>query len=75
MAKPWYRSKTLWVNLFTAGILMLESTEFTTMIPQAWMEEITLVVIMLNIALRWVTTGAVTGSAASARAVNLKGAL
>lgn len=71
MAKPWYQSKTMWVNIFSAGILLLQSTELMEIVPPTWLPYFALAIFAANIALRLVTTGAVTASAEAARIRNV----
>jgi hypothetical protein len=71
MAKPWYLSKTMWTNIISAGVMVLQSTELVTIVPPTWTEEFALAIFVLNLALRWVTTGSVTASSQSARLRNV----
>jgi len=58
--KPFHRSKTLWLNLAGIAVTVLESAEFTNIIPQDWVQFIPVVVLALNIPLRAVTNQGVT---------------
>lgn len=73
MAKPWWQSKTMLVNIISAAVMILQSTELMAIVPTTWTEEFALAIFILNVALRWVTTGAVTASAESARVRNVGG--
>lgn len=73
MAKPWYLSKTLWTNIISAVIMLLQSTELVTLVPSTWTEEFALAIFVANLALRWVTTGSVALSAERARVRNIGG--
>lgn len=72
-AKPWYLSKTLWTNIISALIMLLQSTELVTIVPTTWTEEFALAIFVLNMILRAVTTGMVTATAESARIRNVGG--
>lgn len=72
-AKAWYFSKTMWTNIISAVVMVLQSTELVTIVPATYTEEFALAIFMLNLALRWVTTGAVTASAEGARLRNVGG--
>jgi hypothetical protein len=65
----------IWVNLFSALIMLGQSTEFLTILPQQYTEELALALFVLNMALRGISNGSVTLTEAAARAKNVGVAL
>ena len=58
VSKPWYQSRTVWVNVLTALVAMLgalSGSEWIAAHPE-WVSVIALVVSLLNVALRFATT-------------------
>lgn len=52
--KPWYASKTIWVNALALVVVLVQPLGLTLSI-----EEQTAVLAVVNIVLRWVTVGGV----------------
>jgi len=68
--KNWYESKTFWLNLLTALVLIADLLVQQPFIPTAWLPFIATVVGILNVVLRvWFTdTGIASRRARDARA-------
>lgn len=58
--KPILASKTVWLNLAGIAVTVLESAEFTSIIPQEWVPFIPVIVMALNVPLRAITSKGVT---------------
>jgi fluoride ion exporter CrcB/FEX len=67
--KRWFHSKTLWVNVIGTLIAILSLTEFMAVIPKEWTPSILLVIGVLNIILRSITTQPIGLGADMARKV------
>lgn len=57
--KKWYKSKTIVLNVIGAIILILESAEFMSVIPNTWIPYTALALTIMNIVLRMATKEAV----------------
>ena len=61
-SKPWYKSKTVWVNVIVmiVGVLTILQTS-QTLVPSTWLPYFALVVGILNVVLRvWFTDTAIS---------------
>lgn len=58
--KPWYKSKTLWVQIITAILGGLEAAQAVQIVPAGYEGHFFVALAVLNAALRFVTTEAVT---------------
>ena len=65
--KNWYESKTLWLNLITAAVLIADLLVQQPFIPPAYLPFIATVVGILNVVLRvWFTDTGIASKAARA---------
>ena len=56
-AKPWYQSKTIWLNIFALIILVADGLGFAGFTPDPWVPEVGgIILAVLNILLRYVHT-------------------
>ena len=55
MSKPWWQSKTVWLNIIAAIVSI--GSALNTVVPQSWLPVIGLVVGIANIVLRFFTSG------------------
>jgi hypothetical protein len=71
-AKPWYFSKVLWFNALSVALFFLAADEIKTLIPQNGERIYLSVMGLVNLGLRFLTSGPLTGSAESASVINRK---
>ena len=62
--KPWYMSKTIWINVLT--VLVTSITIYEGVMPQAWLAYIVPGLAVVNVILRFLTTGQITVSSTGA---------
>lgn len=57
-AKPWWKSKTLWVNIVVGGLASLELSMglLQPLLPEGWYVAVAVGLPIVNVALRLVTT-------------------
>ena len=55
--KPWYTSTTIWVQIASFVVTVLEATEFINVIPASWETYVLLIVFVVNVAVRIFLTG------------------
>jgi len=60
--KPWYKSKTIIVSIVVQILAVLELCTEGSVVPESWMPSILLVMGMLQMGLRVVTTGPLGGA-------------
>src|SRR6476646_8112019 len=70
--KPWFASKTLWVNLIIIVLAALVQIQAIPNVPPEVAPWIVVIIGTLNAALRVITSTAITGSAASLPAGTLQ---
>jgi hypothetical protein len=64
--KPWYTSKTVWVNIIAFVLLVLALPQFISVVPVSWIPFIALIAAILNGVLRiFFTSQPITASAAA----------
>jgi hypothetical protein len=71
-AKPWYVSKVLWFNALSVAIFFLASDEIKRLIPSGGEEAYVSLVGLVNLGLRFLTSGPLTGSSETAKVINQK---
>jgi hypothetical protein len=59
-AKPWYRSKTVWVNVFTLAIMIIGVIAGSPL-AKDYGEYVALVLSIANVVLRFLTTQPING--------------
>jgi hypothetical protein len=72
VAKPWYVSKVLWFNALSVAIFFLASDEIKRLIPQGGEEAYVSLIGLINLGLRFLTSGPLTGNAETAASINRK---
>lgn len=69
-AKPWYASKVVWFNALSIAIFFLVSDEIKALVPGNFEKVYLSIVGLVNLGLRFLTTGPVVGSSKEANRVN-----
>ena len=59
-AKPWWESKTVWVNVLSVLVLALNSTDVISIFPPSWTPRLAGLLALANIVLRFVSSQPVT---------------
>lgn len=54
-SKPWYKSKTVWINILTMIVALLTVPEIGSVVPESAMPYILLITAYANIFLRFIT--------------------
>jgi hypothetical protein len=68
--KAFYWSKTVWLNVGSFLVALLESTQFTNVVPDTWEPTSALIVFAINFWLRLTTTTQLTTSTSRAESLN-----
>jgi hypothetical protein len=69
-AKPWYASKVVWFNALSTALFFLASDEIQRLVPNGGTEAYMSLVGLVNLGLRFLTSGPVTGNARKAIEIN-----
>jgi hypothetical protein len=57
-AKPWWHSKTLWFNLLSALVAVLQLQEVVTLVPAQYGSALAALIAVCNVGLRLITSQA-----------------
>jgi hypothetical protein len=71
-AKPWYASKVLWFNALSVALFFLAADEIKRLIPVNGEQIYISLVGLVNLGLRFLTNGPLTGSQDTAKEINSK---
>lgn len=61
-SKPFWQSKTMWLNAATLLVAILVTVQSSPVFPKAWMEYVVLAQSVLNMILRFGATATVTAT-------------
>lgn len=71
-AKPWYLSKMVWFNALSVALFFMESQELINLIPAGYTDEFASLLGLVNLGLRFITSGPLTANAEKAEVLNDK---
>lgn len=71
-AKAWYTSKVLWFNALSVALFFLAADEIKRLIPANGEQIYVSIVGLVNLGLRFLTSGPLTGNTDTAKEMNSK---
>jgi hypothetical protein len=71
-AKAWYLSKVFWFNALSVVLFFMESQELINLIPPGYTDEFASILGLVNLGLRFITSGPLTATTEKAEALNAK---